>query len=571
MTMMTTDKTSALMLASLMVQYGIRKVFASPGSRNVPLIIAFTRDADIDIEMVVDERSAAFMAMGYAAIAARPVALLCTSGTAMLNYLPALAEAYHRQIPLLVITADRPSEWIGQKDSQTLAQPHGLEPYAIKSVDIPDFRSDDENKCWWCNRVINEALSACYGSNRGPVHINMQFGVPFNGLTDDCQVNATKIDSIRPSGKLDTGFARELGSRIASPHKVMIVIGNMPPSQRITKAVTKLSALPNIVILAENLANVHADRVLTQIDAAVSTVENIADGERYRPDTVIYMGGSIVSGKLKQYIRSHKPQQLWYVGTEDSLIDTFQSLTLRIDMEPDVFLPQLASAMYPHRACCDYADMWMRLGETVRCSTQKYLDNIAWSSLKAVSKVLDAIPARWNIQLSNGMSVRLAQQIHAPHIHRWDCNRGVSGIDGSTSTAVGAQLAYRHGYTLLITGDMSLAYDLTALGTKQVTGRMRVIVMDNGGGNIFRCIPTTESLPELEDCLEMGIDTPFGAFASSCGWRYMEADDESGLDAAMKSFVVDDGKPCILIIKSDGKYDAAVWKGYFAYLTESNQ
>ncbi|MFG6391446.1 MAG: 2-succinyl-5-enolpyruvyl-6-hydroxy-3-cyclohexene-1-carboxylic-acid synthase [Candidatus Amulumruptor sp.] len=565
---MTTDKTSALMLTALMVKYGIRMVFASPGSRNVPLLIAFTRNEDIKVEMVVDERSAAFMALGYAAVSGEPVALLCTSGTAMLNYMPAVAEAYHRHIPLVVITADRPSEWIGQKDSQTLVQPCGLEPYVKRSVDIPDFAHDDMQKRWWCNRVINDVLTICCDSPKAPVHINMQFDMPLNALTDEGCVDVTKIASIRPSGKLDTGAARELGRRIASPHKVMVVIGNMPPSQRVTKAVMKLTNMPNVVVLAENLANIHADRVLTQIDAVIAKVESMSDSESYKPDTVIYMGGSIVSGRLKKYLRKNPPCQCWYVGKEDNVIDTFQSLTLRIDMEPDVFLPQLASAMYPHRAESGYADIWRAVHDEINARLHKYLDKIAWSSFKAVAKLLAAVPSRWNVELSNGMSIRIAQHIYAPHIHRWSCNRGVSGIDGSTSTAVGAQLAYRHGATLLITGDMSQTYDLTALGTAQVTNLMRVVVLDNGGGNIFRCIPSTEALPELETCLELGMNTPFGALARDWGWECMEAYDESTFDSAMETFMSDSDKPCMLVVKTDGRYDASVWKDYFDYITE---
>lgn len=568
--METTDKTSALILTSLMRSYGVCKVFASPGSRNVPLLIAFNRESDFEVEMVIDERSAAFMALGYASIADKPVALLCTSGTAMLNYLPAVAEAFYRQIPLLVITADRPTEWIGQKDSQTLPQSHGLSPFVHKSVDIPDFSRDDKTKVWWCNRVLNEALTACVSENKGPVHVNMQFDMPLNGLSDGKMIEAKKIETLRPSGKLDTTVARELGRQIASPHKVMIVVGQMNPSQRLNKAMMKLSGMPNVVILAESIANIHADKVITQVDTVISKLASMRDAASYCPDTVIYLGGSLVSGKLKGYLRKNRAMQSWYVGTEDSMIDTFMSLSLRIDMEPETFMPQLASAMYPHRDTSDFAAKWDALKADAIKSSRQYIEGIGWSSLKAVAKVVDAIPDRWNVQLSNGMSVRLTQLLDTGHIHRIDCNRGVSGIDGSTSTAIGAQLAYRHGITLLITGDMSLAYDLTAIGIRQVTNRMRIIVLDNGGGNIFRCIPSTDSLLELESCLEMGIDIPSSRFASLCGWRCLDAYDDASLDQAMSTFLSTDDKPCMLIIKTDGKYDAAVWKGLFTYLTESN-
>lgn len=566
--MKNTDKISALMLTSLMMQYDIRKVFASPGSRNVPLLMAFSRHQDIDVEMVVDERSAAFMALGYAAIAGEPACLLCTSGTAMLNYMPAIAEAYYRHIPLLVITADRPMEWIDQKDSQTIIQPRGLAPYVKKSVDIPDFSCTDTQKCWWCNRVINEALIACCEHPEGPVHINMQFDNPLSHVADNMTVEAHRIVNLNPSGKLETGVARQLGTRIASPHKVMIVVGGMQPSQRITKAMMKLSSLPNVVVLAENLANIHCDRVLTQIDAVIAMIDNQDDKDIYRPDTVIYFGGSIVSSRLKQYLRRYSLDNFWYVGTEDALIDTFMALTMRINMEPEVFIPQLASAMVPHRDSSDYAALWQRIRMVVDDGVRSYAEAASWSSLKAMSMILSRVPSKWNVQLSNGMSVRLSQQFDASQVHRWDCNRGVSGIDGSTSTAIGAQLAYRHGITLLITGDMGLAYDLTALGTKQVTERMRVIVLKNGGGNIFRCIPTTQSLPELESCLELNTDAPFARLAESWGWKCIEADNTRDLEAAMKVFVKESDRPCMLVVKTDGKHDADIWKEYFNYIAD---
>lgn len=563
-----TDKTSALILTSLMTQYRIKKVFASPGSRNVPLLMAFSRNQDIDVEMVIDERSAAFMALGYASIAGEPVALLCTSGTAMLNYMPAIAEAHYRQVPLLVITADRPQEWIGQKDSQTLIQPCGFVPYVKKSIDIQDFSSDDKQKCWWCNRVINDALIACTDSPSGPVHINIQFDNPLSQTCEDIAIEGRKIANLNPSGKLDTGYARELGKCIASPHRVMLVVGGMPPSQKITKAITKLSSLPNVVILAENLANIHCDHVLTQIDAAVSFVEKQDDKNRYLPDTVIYFGGSIVSGRMKQFLRQCHPKNLWYVGLEEVLIDTFMALTMRINMDPEIFLPQLASAMVPHRNPSDYAECWQKVRQIMMEGLGHYIDSIPWCSFKALSMVLSRVPSKWNVQLSNGMSVRLSQQFDAAHIHRWDCNRGVSGIDGSTSTALGAQLAYRHGVTLLITGDMSLAYDLTALGTKQVTNRMRVIVLKNGGGNIFRCIPTTQSLPELETCLEVDSAAPFTKLAEAWGWKCFDVGDESDMENAMEAFIKDSDRPCMMVATTDGRKDSEVWKQYFPYVAD---
>lgn len=558
---MTSAKPAAAMIADLMVAHGVRMVFASPGSRNAPLLVAMSRCGGLGVEMVVDERSAAYMAIGYAATSGEPVAVVCTSGTALLNYLPAVAEAYYRRIPLIVVSADRPEAWIDQDDSQTLHQPGTLEPYVKASCDIPDVDAADSTGMWWINRSLNDALCAACLRRKGPVHINLRFDAPLDRCAPMGEA-PRRIEVVAPAPVMTTAEARALGREVASPRKVLVVAGFMSPSQKVTRAVSRLAALPNVAVLAENLANLHCPGAIGQIDSVLASLS--ADRRKeMRPDVVISFGGALVSRQLKSFLREARPAEHWHVGLTDTTIDCFCSLTRRVEIAPEQFLPQFASAMQPHRAPADYAAMWHEAASAAAQGHAGFVSRAPWSALKAIDTIAAMIPSRWNVQVSNGTSIRYLQLADSSRLHRVDCNRGVSGIDGSTSTAVGAQLAYRFDDTLLLTGDMSLQYDLTALGTTQVSPRMKVIVMNNGGGGIFRFIPSTSALPELDSCFVARKPFPVASLARAWGWSVAEASDmeslRDGLAMLMKPAIM----PSMLIVNTDSRVDTEILNRYF--------
>lgn len=246
--MLDTSNKTCRCIASLLVAHGVRDAVVSPGSRNAPLLMALSRQKQLNLISVVDERSAGFVALGMAVTSGRPVALVCTSGSALLNYGPAVAEAYYRRVPLIVISADRPVEWIGQDDSQTIVQPGALSGYVKRSYDLP---ADSEGRqMWYENRLVNDALITAISGRRGPVHINVQIAEPINGLSDNhddaCDRVMNRVVSlIRPATSFPTSAARALGSTIASPVKVMIVAGFLPPDKTLNKAMLRLSNLPN--------------------------------------------------------------------------------------------------------------------------------------------------------------------------------------------------------------------------------------------------------------------------------------------------------------------------------------
>lgn len=548
-------------LASQLSARGVRFAILSPGTRNAPLIVALERHPEITTKVVVDERSAAFIALGYAAISGEPVAIVCTSGTALLNYAPAVAEAFYRKIPLIVISADRPMEWIDQDDSQTIRQFEALSNFVKASYNLPD--SDVPDMKWYANRQINDAMTTALSGRKAPVHINIQLCEPLTETGETGDDKFRTVEMIEPQRTLETSFARQLGISIASPRKVMVIAGFLSPSPHLNRALRRLAALPNFIVFTETISNLHGNEFISRIDTTLSGISS-EERDALAPDVVISLGGALVSRFVKTYLRKVKPKEHWHVGLSHTTVDCFQSLTTRIEMEPEVFFPQLASAMQPHTAPCRYGDQWRIARDKAISTHQAYIAKAPWSDLKAFSVFMPKIPRGTNLQLSNGTSIRYAQLMGDTGYHRCDCNRGVSGIDGCTSTAIGAALAY-NGMTILITGDMSAQYDLGALATYGVPPRFKMIVMRNGGGGIFRFINSTCSLPEVEKnfAATESVRLPLEDIASGFGFAYFQACSEKDLREIFPKFINESSDPAILAVDTPAEIDAEVLRNYF--------
>ncbi|MCI9606908.1 MAG: 2-succinyl-5-enolpyruvyl-6-hydroxy-3-cyclohexene-1-carboxylic-acid synthase [Muribaculaceae bacterium] len=549
-------------LASQLAARGVRFAVLSPGSRNAPIVMALERHPDISTKVVIDERSAAFIALGYAAQSGEPVAVVCTSGTALLNYAPAVAEAFYRKVPLIVISADRPMEWIDQDDSQTIRQHEALANYVKASYNLTDIELP--NLKWYANRQINDALTVALTGRRAPVHINIQLSEPLTATTAVDSEKFRKIAVVEPEAVLPTAEARRLGTLLASPRKVMIVAGFNPPSPTLNRALRRLAALPNFIVLTETVSNLHANEFISRIDTTLSAM---TEEERLQmaPDAVITLGGALVSRMVKTYLRDAHPADHWHVGKSHTTVDCFQSLTMRIEMAAETFFPQLASAMQPHTAPTDYADRWRIIRDRAISTHQAYTARAPWSDLKAFATFMPMLPRGTNLQLSNGTPVRYAQLIGDTGLHRCDCNRGVSGIDGCTSTAIGAALAYSSGITVLVTGDMSAQYDLGALATADIPPRFKMIVMCNSGGGIFRFISSTAQLPEREKNFAAAetMRLPVRQLADAFGFAFFSADSEASLREVFPEFIAGSSSPAILAIDTPAQTDAEVLAEYF--------
>lgn len=557
----TSDKLSARVLADLLAAHGVKRAVLSPGSRNAPLLVALERQGDIECDVVVDERSAAFTALGMSVQSGMCVALCCTSGTALLNYAPAVAEAFYRHVPLVIVSADRPEEWIDQDDSQTIWQQDALGPYVKRRCDI-SARLDFDNGHWWANRVINDALLEATSGVPGPVHINIRLDAPLGQTAAHDARPERVIGRVVAETGLTTAEARALAELAASPRRVMIVAGFMEPDSKLNRALGRLADMPNIVVLTETIANLHNPAFVGRIDSTLCCI-GAEEREVMAPDLVITLGGALVSRHLKEWLRSLPAEaEHWHVGHTHTTVDCLQHLSLRIEMAPGVFFGQLAWTVRPHKAPSDYARLWREASERARRHHADAVERAPWCDLKAIDTILGMMPKGWNLHLSNGTPIRYAQLSDCSRIHRCECNRGVSGIDGCTSTAIGASAVYG-GVTMLLSGDMSFQYDIGALGSPLLGPRMKMVVMANGGGAIFRFIASTRSLPELEKDFAVGTCLPLEDLCRGYGIAYFEATDMESLRAVWPEFEREKRRPALLAVRTDGPLSAQVLREYF--------
>lgn len=556
----TTSHEPCNMLAEIMVAKGVKHAVISPGSRNAPLIVALARTDAVKKYVVVDERSAAFVALGIASQINEPVAVVCTSGSALLNYAPAVSEAYYRDIPLIVVSADRPVEWIDQNDSQTIRQPGALNNIVKAVYDIPS-RCNDETAKWHINRLINEAIIKATTGRKGPVHINVQLSEPLcDVILRKNRTDARIINYITPEKVLEREVAGQLADKLCSTKKVMIVAGFYPPGKMLNDALNRLSLLPNVVILSETISNLNGADIISAIDRTLSVMPKDARNA-YRPDLLITFGGALVSRMVKQYLRTFAPHDEWHIGINENVIDCMQSLSTHIDILPEYFFCSMADAVEGNCIKSDYSDSWHELAAYGEVTHNNFIAEIPWCDLKAFSLILPSVPTDYNLQFSNGTPIRYSQLFGNHNVRRCDCNRGVAGIDGATSTALGSSLV-SEGVTLLITGDMSMSYDLSGLASQYNTPRFKIVVICNGGGGIFRFIKGPSALPELEDYFEVKRELPVKKYADAFGFDYFEAGNEAELKEALVKFYNND-KASILAVFTPSERNAGILRKYF--------
>lgn len=571
--MRNTTKKVARMTAALLAAHGVKDAILSPGTRNAPLIVAIERHPAINARVVIDERSAAFIALGISnSMGNSPVALVCTSGTAPLNYAPAVAEAFYREIPLIVITADRPSEWIDQDDSQTIKQIGIYHNYIKGSFDIP-LESDDPDRMWMINRSLNDAMLLATDGRRGPVHINIRLCKPLNGISEfddnECANDSDFRFISRITNCNSSGFPYEyeaLCATLAPESKILILAGFMIPSG-LDEVVAELAARPNVVVMHEAQSNLHGNgNFVANIDATLCCT-NPDKRQIMAPDLLITIGGSLTSGRIKAWLRTIPNLKHWYIGQSDHPVDCFRKLAVIINDTPINALTGILQNLAIHRNKHDteYKQLW---NDSARASV-KYSscwgEKCSWCDFKAVDMIIKALPKGSNLQISNGTAVRYVQLFDYSKFARIDCNRGVSGIDGCTSTAIGASLTSTNS-TILITGDMSMQYDIGALGCTFIPDNFKIIVLNNGGGSIFRIIPSTRNLDELHHNFVADLRLPLKTLSAAYGFRYFSATNESELNENLQNFIIQNDIPAILEIRTDGDVSAKYLRKYFESL-----
>lgn len=550
-----------------LAKLGLREVVICPGSRNAPLTISFNRHPDFHCVSVRDERSAGFVALGKAIELKQPVAIVCTSGSAALNFTPAVSEAYYQRIPLIIITADRPKEWTGQGDGQTINQTDIYHNYIRKSYDL-NGDANTETEWWYIRRSLSEGWAIATASDKGPVHFNIPVQEPLYGTTGMKEMDIRLFAEEKFERELAEETLAKLSEQFSACSRVMILAGQHLADINFQKELSQMAGFDNVAVLTESTSNVHDRYFIENIDRCITGMSD-DDANIFLPDLLITVGGAVVSKRIKSLLRKHRPKYHWNIHPFDADMDTYQSLTSAISMEAAPFFSQLRQRI--KNVLSEYRMIWQQRKEKIAGLHSTYCEGCDYSDLKVFSKIYQAIPKNICLHLANSSPVRYAQLFENNTIAESWSNRGTSGIDGCVSTAVGAASAAPQKDFLLITGDVAFHYDKNGLWNNEPVNNLRIIVINNGGGGIFRIISGPGRVDEMEHYFETSMDTNAETIARHYKWNYLAVRDEASLDGALKDFFHTGNGRTILEVFTDAEKNPAVLEGYWKFLKEKSE
>lgn len=532
---------------------GITNIIISPGSRNAPLTIGLASNPAFQCYSIADERSAGFFALGIAQQTKKPVALVCTSGSALLNYYPAIAEAFYSQIPLIVLSADRPQSKIDIGDGQTIRQENVFANHSLFNANLQEGASLENDQ------KINEALNWAF-AKKGPVHINAPFEEPLYETVSELAVQSYVSPSIE-----NTTIIGDLSSFAAiwnQASRKMILVGVNEPNAIDSKTIDFLANDASVSVWTETTSNLHHSSFIANIDTII-TPFTTSDFENFQPEILVTFGGMVVSKRIKAFLRKYKPKHHWHI---DSLraYDTFGALTQHVEMDPQLFFDHFIPLIKVVES--DYSLQLIEIKSKRKAKHDAYLASVPFSDFTVFEKIMPRIPKQSQLQIGNSSAIRYAQLIPIDASIEVYCNRGTSGIDGCTSTAIGAAVANGKP-TTFITGDIGFLYDTNALWNNYIPKNFKIILINNGGGGIFRILPGHEETPVFNTFFETSHCHTAEHLAKMYGFNYSIASDENTLEQALKDFYSNNDQPQLLEIFTPTRKNDSILLNYFKNLT----
>ncbi len=575
MSYLASDKENVHLFVETCVASGLKHVVISPGSRNAPLTISFDEHPEIECYLVHDERSAGFFAMGIALQIQKPVAVVCTSGSAVLNYFPAVAEAYYQSIPLVVISADRPQEWINHGDGQTIMQDNVFGTHVHGFLQLED---KDENK-EYKKMLVNETSGLFQKASEnwlGPIHINFALEEPLYGTIEVADFDSAQSSVIQFNNQ-QTSFPLLLHQAEAenidwenfklkwsNAKKKLVLVGQMPKNMALLNELKTMVEDPSVVIMVENTSNLYDLRFIHCIDR---TIEHLnSENSDFVPEILISLGGAIVSKKIKTLLRKWDIKEHWRVGHAFPEMNTFRHVSASLEVKASTFVRKINEA--PRLDVEPYAPKWKSIDFVRQDLTREYCENAPFSDLKVFHTLLDFLPDSSTLHLGNSSVVRYAQLFDPLYNVTYQANRGTSGIDGSMSTSVGSAIAEKDTWHIHFTGDISFFYDSNALWNRHLTSNLRIFLINNSGGGIFKIIPGPNSTKQYEDYFVAQHEHSAEHICKAFHIDYFKATDESSIVECMEEFYTyeEDGRPKLMEIFTDSELNPKVLTDYFLSL-----
>ncbi|MFM2038775.1 MAG: 2-succinyl-5-enolpyruvyl-6-hydroxy-3-cyclohexene-carboxylic-acid synthase [Bacteroidota bacterium] len=509
--MITSSKWTVQLIIDQCVEHGVVHWVFSPGSRNAPLAIAAEHHPAIETVVIHDERSAAFFALGLAEQLGQPVALCCTSGSAPANYLPAITEAFYRSIPLLIVSADRPMAWTDQGDGQTIRQPGIFRDFTHRVLHLED-RKEESSTHW---EYLRESALLLNQLAHGPVHINLGLSEPLYETETKERTYYRKIKSLE-NHSLDPQALISL-VELMSHKKVMVLCGQQPPIPGLQEAMETFALNDHVVVLTENTSNVISDRFNSCIDRSLNAIDASIETD-FMPEILITLGGSVVSKRIKSFLRRTPLAAHLRLGLDFPEMDTYQQLTHSIKVPALEFFKKLNAAMEQTQGS-SFFKRWKSLDLEVQRKSERFetpQDELV--DFEVYRTFFAMLPEHSVVHLGNSSVIRYAQLFSPIKGCTYLSNRGTSGIDGCISTAMGYASKDARLNVLLI-GDVSYLYDVNALQIKNLSPNLKIILINNQGGGIFNIIDGSKDAPEREKYFE-AKHSRNGSVAEAFGWKY---------------------------------------------------
>lgn len=550
---MYTNLPSYQIIIALLKKYGIKHLVLSAGSRNVPFVHSVEEDSFFHCYSVVDERSAAYFAMGLSQQLQEPVLISCTASTASSNYWPAVGEAYYQGVPLIVLTSDRNPAMLHQWEDQMIDQVGMFDRHVRKSVNLPLI--NDKSDWLWCQRLVNEALLELDHNGTGPVHINvpmkdycMEFDVP----------TLPEVRKISRINVLDDAEWKKMCLKLAKYKRILITAGQQCcVTEGFNRVLSSFFKKYNVAISVEHMSNLECEgAILTTVCFDVRYHHK--DLYEFLPDLVISFGNNISQG-IKEQLRWYNGKyDHWSVQPDGAVVDMYNSLTTIFECPIEYFFQYMVKNA-DENLCNDYQ---------YYNSIKKYADSVQfpdfpWSSTYAIKEVVERIPSGSILQMAINNSIRISNFFRlTPGIHKY-ANIGTYGIDGCLSTLVG-QAAVTDSLCFLIIGDLAFFYDMNALRIKHIGNNIRILLLNNqGGGEFYYNGSYIDEASDLHTCARH--HTKAEGWVKENNFIYLSAHNKEEFTTALKVFMeAKTDKSIFLEVFTEMKHDSDVVHDFYA-------
>lgn len=471
---MYTNLPSYQIIISLLKAFNIRHLVLSAGSRNVPFVHSVEEDSFFTCYSVVDERSAAYFALGLSQQLQQPVLISCTASTASSNYWPAVGEAFYQGVPLIVLTSDRNPSMLHQWEDQMIDQVGMFDRHVRCSVNLPIINDKDD---WnYCQRLVNKALLELNHHGTGPVHIN----VPMKDYCMDFDTPELPIvQKITRIDVLDNEQWQRTAKQLSNYKRILITCGQSSRYDvELNEALTEFFHKYNCAISVEHMSNI-ASEGSVHTSLCMDVRYNHISFQEFKPDLVISFGYNVCQG-IKEQLRWFKGQyEHWSIQPNGEVVDMYNSLTTIFE----------SSALY-------FFHQMNRLATSLQLNDRQYYNKLkgyadsvcfpdfSWSSTYAIQQLVRQIPSGSILHMAINNSIRIANFFQLkPNVHSY-ANIGNYGIDGCLSSLVGQSVA-TDALCFLLIGDLAFFYDMNALRIKHIKQNIRILLLNNGGGSEF--------------------------------------------------------------------------------------